>query len=97
MTPQEKEELLVFLKKNVDVFAWSAYKALRVDLDFICYHLNVNPMVVPKKQPPRCSSKEHAKAIKEELSKLKCVGAIKEVFYPKWLANMVVVKKKLGK
>ena len=29
--------------------------------------------------------------------KLKRAGAIKEVFYPKWLANTVVVKKKSGK
>ena len=29
--------------------------------------------------------------------KLKRAGAIKEVFYPKWLANIVVVKKKSGK
>ena len=29
--------------------------------------------------------------------KLKQVGAIKEVFYPKWMANTVVVKKKSGK
>ena len=29
--------------------------------------------------------------------RLKQAGAIKEVFYPKWLANMVVVKKKSGK
>ena len=29
--------------------------------------------------------------------KLKREGAIKEVFYPKWLANIVVVKKKSEK
>ena len=29
--------------------------------------------------------------------KLKQTGAIKEVFYPEWLANTVVVKKKSGK
>ena len=29
--------------------------------------------------------------------KLKRAGTIKEVFYPKWLANTVVVKKKNGK
>ena len=28
--------------------------------------------------------------------KLKCTGAIKEVFYPEWLANTMVVKKKSG-
>ena len=29
--------------------------------------------------------------------KLKLTGTIKEVFYPEWLANTVVVKKKNGK
>ena len=28
------------------------------------------------------------------MTKLKQAGAIKKVFYPEWLANMVVVKKK---
>ena len=93
MSPQKNEELMVFLRKNIDVFAWSAYEAPRVDPDFICHHLNVNPAVVPKKQPPRHSSKEHSKAVKEKVLKLKQVGAIKEVFYPEWLANTVVVKK----
>ena len=31
------------------------------------------------------------------MMKLKQVGAIKKVFYPEWLANTVVVKKKNGK
>ena len=94
---QEKEELVEFLRRNVDVFAWNAYKAPGVDPSFICHHLNVNPSVTPKKQPPRRSSKDHFDAIKDELIKLKQVGAIKEVFYPEWLANTVVVKKKNGK
>ena len=37
-----------------------------MDPDLICHHLNVNPMVTPRKQPPRHSSKEHSKAVKEE-------------------------------
>ena len=53
----EKEELIGFLRRNIDVFAWSAYEAPGVDLNFICHHLNVNPSVIPKKQPPQCSSK----------------------------------------
>ena len=57
---------MAFLRKNVDNFAWNAYDALGVDLDFICHHLNVNPMVIPRKQSPRGSSKEHAEAVKEE-------------------------------
>ena len=97
LPPREKEELIFFLRKNVDVFVWSAYEAPGVDLNFICHHLNVSPFVAPKKQPPRRSSKEHYDAVKEEVIKLKQTGAIKEVFYPKWLANTMVVKKKSGK
>ena len=37
----KKEELLAFLRKNVDVFAWNAYEAPRMDPNFICHHLNV--------------------------------------------------------
>ncbi|XP_075640542.1 uncharacterized protein LOC142612320 [Castanea sativa] len=48
-------------------------------------------------QPPRCLFKEHSDAVKEEVLKLKQTGAIKEVFYPEWLANTVVMKKKNGK
>ena len=93
----KRKELVEFLEQNIDVFAWNAYEAPGVDPKFICYHLNVNPSIVPKKQPPRLSSKEHAEAVREEVTRLKQAGAIKEVFYPEWLANTVVVKKKSGK
>ena len=79
------------------MFAWDAYEALGVDPSFICHHLNVNPSVAPKKWPPRRPSKEHANAVRDEVMKLKKVGVIEEIFYPEWLANTVVVKKKSGK
>ena len=79
------------------MFAWDAYEAPRVNLSFICYHLNVNPSITSKKQSHRRSSKEHANAVRDEVMKLKKAGAIKEVFYLEWLANTVVVKKKSGK
>ena len=94
---QERKELIEFLEQNIDVFAWNTYEALRVDPEFICHHLNVNPLVVPKKQPPRRPSKEHAEAVREKVAKPKQAGAIKEVFYHEWLANTIVVKKKSGK
>ena len=46
---QEREELLEFLKQNIDVFTWNTYEALGVDPEFICHHLNVNPLIAPKK------------------------------------------------
>ena len=93
----EKEQLVEFLRKNVDVFAWNAYEAPRVDPNFICHHLNVNSFITPKRQTPRCPPKEHVEAIRNEVAKLKRAGAIKKVFYPQWLANTMVVKKKTGK
>ena len=97
LPPQEKEELVVFLKNNINVFAWNAYEAPKVDPNFICHRLNVYPSVTLKKQPHRRSSKEHSDAVKDEMTKLKRARAIKEVFYPEWLANTIVVKKKTGK
>ena len=82
MHPQEKQELIEFLRKNVDVFAWNAYEAPGVDPHFICHHLNVNPSITPRKQPHRHSCKDHYEAVKDEVTKLKQAGAIKEVFYP---------------
>ena len=46
---QEREELVEFLKRNIDVFAWDACDALGIDPAFICHHLNVNPSITPKK------------------------------------------------
>ena len=71
---QEKEELVEFLKQKIDVFAWNTYEASGMDPKFIFHHLNVNPLVAPKKQPPRCPSKEHAKAVREEVVRLSRPG-----------------------
>ena len=68
---QERDELVEFLKRNIDVFAWNTYEAQGVDPDFIFHHLNVNSLTIPKKQPPRRPSKEHAKAVRQEVTKLK--------------------------
>ena len=85
---------MAFLKINVDVFAWDAYEASRVDPNLIFHHLNVNPTAFPRKQQCQRCSKEHADVVKEEVNKLKNAKAIKEVFYPEWLANTVVEKDK---
>ena len=81
LPPQEREKLIEFLRKNVDVFAWNAYEVPGVNPNFICHYLNVIPSVTPKKQPLRRSSRDHLDAVKDEVTKLKQAGAIKEVFF----------------
>ncbi|XP_065622758.1 uncharacterized protein LOC112030837 [Quercus suber] len=97
MAVGDRVKMLLLLLRNVDVFAWSPYEVPGVDSEFIVHKLNVDSSYPPKKQRPRRSSKEHTEAVKEEVQRLKESGAIKETYFPEWLANTVVVKKKSGK
>ena len=63
----------------------------------ITHRLNTNPSFKPVKQKRRSFAPERQKAINEEVSKLLQAGAIREVEYPEWLANVVLVKKAKGK
>ena len=65
LPPHEKQAIIEFLRDNVDVFAWDTCEAPGIDPNFICHHLNVNPSITPRKQPPRCSSKDHYEAVRE--------------------------------
>ena len=89
--------MLLFLIQNVDVFAWSPYEVPRVDPEFIVHKLNVDPSVPPKKHKPRRLAKKHVEAVKTEVQRLKEVRVIREIYFPEWLANTLVVKKKNGK
>ena len=68
-----------------------------MDPEFIIHKLNVDLLYPPKKQKLRRSVREHVEAVRREFKKLKEAGEIREIFFPKWLANLVVVKKKNGK
>ena len=94
---KKRVEMPLFLMQNVDVFAWSPYKVPRVDLEFIVHKLNVDPLYPLKKQKPRRSAKEYVEAIRQEVKRLKETGAIKEIFFLEWLANIMVIKNKNGK
>ena len=41
----EREDLIEFLRMNIDVFAWNAYEAPGVDPEFICHNLKVNLLI----------------------------------------------------
>ena len=68
-----------------------------IDPTIITHRLNVSPSFKPVKQKRRSFAPERQKAINEEVGKLLQAGAIREVEYPKWLANVVLVKKENGK
>lgn len=92
-----KIEFLLFLIQNLDIFVRSPYNVPRVDPYFIFHLLNISPEYTPKRQKPRTSSHIHIEAVIEKVDNLKLAGAIKEIFYLGWIANIVVVKMKMGK
>ena len=68
-----------------------------IDPTVITHKLNTNPSFKPVKQKRRSFAPKRQKAINEEVSKLLQARAIREVEYPEWLANVVLVKKANGK
>ena len=88
-----KSLLTHFLRQNKDVFAWKQEDIGGIDPIVITHRLNVSPSFKPIKQKRRSFAPERQKAINEEVGKLLQAGAIREVEYPEWLANDVLVKK----
>jgi hypothetical protein len=79
------------------VFAWSAKDLTGVDRRFIEHKLNIDASVKPRRQKLRKMPDGKVVAFKSEVQRLLDASVIREVMYPKWLANTVPVKKKNGK
>jgi ribonuclease HI len=89
--------LVDFLCANVEFFAWSPSDMPGIPRDVAEHSLDIRAGARPMKQHLRRFDEEKRRAIGEEVHKLMAAGFIKEVFYPEWLANLVLVKKKGGK
>ena len=92
-----RSPLIFFLKQNRDVFAWKQEDMGGIDPVIITHRLSVSPSFKPVKKKVRSFALERQKAINEEVGKLLQAGAIREVEYLEWLANVVLVKKANGK
>ena len=97
ITEDLKSLLTQFLRQNRDVFAWKQADMGGIDPTIITHRLNTSPSFKSVKKKGRSFAPERQKAINEEVSKLLQAGAIREVEYPEWLANVVLVKKANGK
>ena len=64
-----------------------------IDPTVITHRLKVSPSFKPIKQKRKSFTPKRQKAINEEVGKLLQANAIREVEYPEWLANVVLVKK----
>ena len=66
---------------------------LGIDPSIMGHKLNASPSFPPIRQKKRVFAPEQDRAIAEEVRKLQEADFIKEVYYPDWLANVMMVKK----
>jgi len=97
LSQEQEQQLIQVLKRNLSSFAWSVTDMSGIDPDFLCHKLNINPSAKPKVQKRRRLSGDRAQAATEEIHKLLEAAHIREIQYPTWLANVVMVKKSNGR
>ena len=68
-----------------------------IDPSVMVHRLNVSPSFPPVPQKRRVFAPERDQAIAEEVRKLQEASFIREVYYPDWLVNVVMVKNASGK
>ncbi|KAM2475572.1 hypothetical protein PS1_008153 [Malus domestica] len=70
---------------------------LGISPNIICHRLSIDLKTKPVRQKRRSYDTERYEAMKAEVEKLKGIGFVREVNYPTWVANVVIVKKNLTK
>ncbi|KAL0402391.1 UNVERIFIED_CONTAM: hypothetical protein Slati_4269000 [Sesamum latifolium] len=88
-----KEEIILCLQRNADIFAWAPQDLEGIDPKVITHHLNIDPGIKPVKQKKRHFGPEKDKVIQAEVDKLMAAGHIEEIQFPEWLSNVVLVPK----
>ena len=97
MKDEMKQDVVQFPRKSIDVFAWSHEDMPGIDPSIMTHQLNVYPSSKLVRQKKRVFAPEWDHAIKEDVQKLTTTQFIREVYYPNWLANVVMVMNANGK
>jgi hypothetical protein len=88
-----REELESFLRSNSNVFTWTHEDMFGIDPSVIAHQLNVDKSTKSIKQKRKSFTPKRNQAAANEVEKLLQVDFIREVHYPEWLANVVLVRK----
>ena len=96
LSSSEEKSYFELLLDYKDVFAWSYKEIPSLDPKVVVNQLMVKHSVQPIKQAQRRFQPELVSQIEMEIEKWIEVGFIREVKYPTWIMNIVLVKKKKG-
>ncbi|KAL0445379.1 UNVERIFIED_CONTAM: Pro-Pol polyprotein [Sesamum latifolium] len=97
MKEEVREQVINCLRKNKDIFTWTPQDLEGIDPGVITHHLNLDPTIKPVKQKSQHFGPEKDKIIQGEVNKLLAAGHIREIQFPEWLSNAVLVPKPGGK
>ncbi|XP_068503666.1 uncharacterized protein [Phaseolus vulgaris] len=93
LTQESQDQVAEVIARHLDPIAWSASNMPGIDPDFLCHRLTMDPHVRPVLQRRQKFNEERRRFIREETKKLLKANYIREIQYPEWLANVVLVKK----
>ncbi len=94
LSAEERKCLIDLPHEYKDVFAWDYDEMPEIDPGLVAHSLNVELGTRPAVQPKRTFHTEVEAQITQEVKKLLAVGFIKPIQHPRWLSNIVSVKKK---
>ena len=97
LSNEEREQLRLMLLNNINVFSWSHLDMVGINPTLASHKLNTIPTAILVRQKVRRFHPDRHQIIWTEVNNLLRAGFIREVKYPEWLANIVVVSKKGGK
>lgn len=68
----------------------------RIKLKITCHKFNIDPLDWPKQHWRRPLNAERYEVLRKEMENLHRIGFIKELIYPKWDTNVILVEKSNG-
>lgn len=79
------------------MFAWSHEDMPKIDPTIVVHRLNFNHSRCSIKHKRRAINSKKNKIAVKEVEKLQRANLIQELRYPKWLSNVLLIKKLNGK
>ncbi|XP_012830533.1 PREDICTED: uncharacterized protein LOC105951629 [Erythranthe guttata] len=96
LEPPLRDELIALLRSNEDIFAWQPSDLTGISPRTVVHRLNLRPECRPVKQKRRHFGTEKDEIRHKEVQRLLDIGHIREIQFPTWLSNAVLVQKANG-
>ena len=96
LSPEMREEIVSFLKDNLDVFAWSHEDMPGIPVSIIQHRLKVDPEKKPVQQRRRVFTPERNKAVMDEVNKLLAANLFEKSTIPNGWPTWSWSRKQMG-